>query len=98
MDPTDTRSHQRFPLLDAGQIEIAKRFASGEPRRFKPGEIVFDIGVRDAPAWLVLKGSIDVVRRDGLKREAPIVTHHPGQISGEISQLAGRPSLAQGRA
>lgn len=47
-------------------------------------------------SWL--KGSIDVVRRDGLNREAAITTHHVGQFSGEVSQLAGRESLASGRA
>ena len=46
----------------------------------------------------MLKGSIDVVRRDGLNRETPITTHHAGQFSGEVSQLAGRQSLAAGRA
>ena len=36
--------------------------------------------------------------RDGLGREAPIITEMPGQFSGEISQLAGRGTLAAGRA
>ena len=85
-------------MLDAAQIETAKRFASGPARTFAPGEVVFDVGERNAPAWLVLKGSIDVVRRDGLKRETPITTHHVGQISGEVSQLAGRDTLACGKA
>jgi thioredoxin reductase (NADPH) len=44
----------------------------------------------------VLEGSIDVVRRDGLGHESAIVSHHPGQMSGEISQLGGRASLAAG--
>ena len=98
MSLSDTRHHQRFPVLDAGQMETAKRFASGPARDFAPGEMVFDIGERHAPAWLVLTGSIDVMRRDGLDREAAITTHHAGQFSGEVSQLAGRQSLASGRA
>jgi thioredoxin reductase (NADPH) len=98
MSVLETRSHQMFPVLDAGQIETAKRFASGPAREFAPGEVVYDAGVANAPAWLVLKGSIDVVRRDGLKRETFITTHHAGQFSGEVSQLAGRQSLAAGRA
>jgi thioredoxin reductase (NADPH) len=98
MSVIETRGHQMFPELDAGQIETAKRFASGPAREFAPGEIVFDVGERQAPAWLVLKGSIDVTRRDGLSREVAITTHHIGQISGEVSQLAGRESLASGRA
>ena len=87
-----------FPCSTLGQIETAKRFASGPARRFAPGETVFAAGEREAPAWLVLKGTIDVVRRDGLGREAAIVSHGPGQFSGEVSQLAGRESLAAGRA
>ena len=98
MNLAETRSHQLFPVLDPAQIETAKRFASGEARRFAPGEIVFDVGERNAPAWIVLEGSMDVVRRDGLDHEAAITTHHVGQISGEVSQLAGRASLARGRA
>ena len=98
MSVIETRQHQAFPVLDAAQVETAKRFASGPARDFAPGEIVFDIGEKNAPAWLVLKGTIDVVRRDGLNRETPITTHHVGQISGEVSQLAGRGMLACGRA
>ena len=98
MSMIETRGHQMFPVLDAGQIETAKRFASGPAREFAPGEIVFDVGERQAPAWLVLKGTIDVTRRDGLNRQVSITTHHFGQISGEVSQLAGRESLASGRA
>jgi thioredoxin reductase (NADPH) len=98
MSLIDTRQHQLFPVLDAGQIATAKRFASGPARTFAPGEVVFDVAESHAPAWLVLKGSIDVVRRDALHREAAITTHHAGQFSGEVSQLAGRQSLASGRA
>jgi thioredoxin reductase (NADPH) len=98
MSLIETRGHQMFPVFDAGQIETAKRFASGPAREFAPGDIVFEVGERQAPAWLVLKGSIDVLRRDGLNREAAITTHHAGQFSGELSQLSGRETLAQGMA
>ena len=94
MSVIDTRRQQMFPVLDAGQIETTSRFASGPARDFAPHEIVFDVGERRAPSWLVLKGSIDALRRDGLDREAAITTHQPGQFSGELSQLGGRASLA----
>ena len=98
MSVIEKRHEQMFPVLDAAQIEIAMRFASGPARDFEPGDTVFDIGDKNAPAWLVLKGTIDVVRRDAFKRETPITTHHAGQISGEVSQLAGRVTLARGTA
>ncbi|MFC5069107.1 FAD-dependent oxidoreductase [Flaviflagellibacter deserti] len=98
MSAIDTRFHQRFPKLDPVQVEVMKRFASGGEREFQPGETVFEVGQRNSPAWLILRGSIDVVRRDGLGHEQPIVSHMAGQFSGEISQLAGRASLAAGKA
>ena len=98
MSLIETRRDQMFPVLDMAQIETAKRFASGEARSFAPGEGVFDVGERSAPAWLVLEGSIEVVGRDGLDHEVAITTHHVGQISGELRQLTGRAALAAGRA
>src|SRR6476660_6976401 len=84
MSVIDTRRQQMFPVLDAGQIETVSRFASGPARDFAPNEIVFADGERRAPSWLVLKGAIN--------------TQRPGQSSGELSQLSGRDSLAEGRA
>jgi thioredoxin reductase (NADPH) len=98
MSTLGTREHQMFPVLNAAQIEIARRFASGPERHFAPGESVYAIGEQGAPAWLVLDGTVDVVRRDGLSHEAPIITHGAGQFTGEVNQLAGRPSIAAGRA
>ena len=98
MSTIDTREHQMFPVLGAGQAETARRFASGPEVRFSPGETLYAIGDHGAPAWLVLGGSIEVVRRDGLSRDAAVTTHRAGQFSGEVNQLAGRPSIAAGRA
>jgi len=98
MSSLDSRTHQMFPVLTQAQIDSAARFASGPARRFAPGETAYEIGERGAPAWLVLEGTIDVVRRDGLSHEAPVTTHGPGQLTGEINQLAGRASIAAGRA
>ena len=98
MSLIETRGYQMFPVLDPAQIETATRFASGPARQFAPGDVVYDVGEMQAPAWLVLKGTIDATRRDGLSRETFITTHRPGQMSGELSQLSGRQSLAVGRA
>jgi thioredoxin reductase (NADPH) len=94
----DGRDHQRFPVLSPEQIETAKRFASGPARDFAPGEAVFAVAERNAPSWLVLEGTIDVTIRDGLGREVAVTTHRAGQVSGELSQLSGRQSLAAGTA
>jgi thioredoxin reductase (NADPH) len=98
MSDLGARDHQMFPVLNAEQLETAKRFASGPARVFAAGEQVYAIGEHDVAAWLVLAGTIDVVRRDGLSHEAPITTHGPGQLTGEVNQLAGRPTIAGGTA
>ncbi|MDB6092411.1 MAG: thioredoxin reductase [Gammaproteobacteria bacterium] len=93
----ERRREQMFPVLNSTQIEIARRFG-GEPRRFKPDEVVFELGEVAAPAYLVLSGSIKVSRRAGFGRMSEVTTHGPGELTGEVSQLAGGPALAQGRA
>ncbi|UVO50203.1 FAD-dependent oxidoreductase [Sphingomonas sp. SUN019] len=98
MSTLDTRRDQMFPVLDPAQVGTAKRFASGPAQHFAPNSQIYAIGEKEAPAWLVLEGTIDVIRRDGLSHEALITTHGPSQLSGEVNQLAGRPSLAAGRA
>ncbi|MDR3384075.1 FAD-dependent oxidoreductase [Cupriavidus basilensis] len=97
-DGVGERGHQLFPVLTPSQVEAARRFASGPPRYFAAGEMVFATADRNVPVWLVLDGSIDVLRRDGLDEEAPITTHHAGQFTGEVSQIDGRASLASARA
>ena len=98
MSDLGVRDHQMFPVLNAEQLETAKRFASGPARVFAAGEQVYAIGEHSVAAWLVLEGTIDVVSRDGLSHEAPITTHGPGQLTGEVNQLAGRPTIAGGTA
>jgi thioredoxin reductase (NADPH) len=96
MSLVDTRFDQLFPVLDAGQLATAKRFASGPARSFASGEVLYDVGVRHAPAWLVLDGNVEIIRRDGLHRQSSVVSLGLGQFSGEVSQLAGRGTLASG--
>ncbi len=98
MSFVDTRFDQMFPVLGPVQIETARRFASGEARRFAPGELAYDVGMRNASAWLVLAGGLEVMRRDGLHRQTSVVLLTEGQFSGEVSQLAGRGTLAAAQA
>ena len=96
MSTIDTREHQMFPVLSPAQIDTARRFASGPAVHFPPGGTLYAIGDHGAPAWLVLEGSIEVMRRDGLSREA--VDHDPRRravLRG--GEPARRPSLHRGR-
>ncbi len=98
MSLVETRRDQMLPVFDAGQIETAKRFAGGPARTFAQGETIFSVGERHASAWLVLKGEIVIVRRDGISNEAEVARMGVGQFTGEMSELSGRGTLASGRA
>ena len=98
MTTPGSREYQIFPHLTAAQVETARRFVSGPLRTFAAHETVYAIGEQNTPSWLVMDGTIDIVRRDGLDREVAIITLQAGQFTGEVNQLAGRPSLAAGRA
>jgi thioredoxin reductase (NADPH) len=98
MSTIDSRREQMYPVLDAAQMAIAKRFASGPARDFAPGDVIFEFGQRAAASWLVLKGTIAVTRHEGFDRTVSVIRERVGQFSGELSQLSGRASLAEGRA
>ncbi len=89
----DARREQVFPTLTALQIAMARRFASDAPRRFAPREVVYEIGARDAPCWLMLDGSADAIRRGAAGQSSLVTTYGPGQFTGETNQLSGRPAL-----
>ena len=92
----EQRRHQIFPTLSAADIRHMHRF--GRVHRFRDGEMVFEAGKTSFGLMLVLAGGISVCRHDGLGNTFPITVHTPGQFSGEVSQLSGRPSLANGQA
>jgi thioredoxin reductase (NADPH) len=98
MNTIGAREVQMFPRLDATQIESARRFASGPETTFAPNEIVYEVGQRGTMLWLVLSGTMESVRRDGLSHETPITLHGIGQFSGEVNALTGWPSMATSRA
>ena len=66
MVPISDRSAQRFPRLRETQLELVRRFANAEARRFSPGEKIFEVGDRGVPAWFLLEGTADLFGRDGL--------------------------------
>jgi thioredoxin reductase (NADPH) len=93
----ERRRAQLFPVLSPAQVAVARRFG-GSPVSFQREAIVFEVGQAGTPAYLVLSGSIVAARRDPLGALEHVVTHSVGELTGEIGQLSGGPSLAQGRA
>jgi thioredoxin reductase (NADPH) len=89
------RAAQMFPRLSAAQIERIS--AVGKRREVRAGELLIDIGDQKTGFYVVLSGSVDVVRPLG-EREEPVTTHGPGEFTGEINMLSARRSLVRARA
>ena len=95
--PTITaRRGQAFPTLGAAELERVRRFAS--VRRYADRERIFEHGKRSPGIFVVLRGRIRVLGRDGHGRDVPVVVHGPGEFSGELSSLSGGPSFVDGYA
>ncbi|WP_090315557.1 FAD-dependent oxidoreductase [Duganella sp. CF517] len=87
----ESRRHQMFPTLSDSDIKHMLRF--GHVRHFSDGEKIAEAGKSSYGMLLVLKGGVAISRFDGLGNTSYITTHTPGQFSGEVAQLSGRPAL-----
>src|ERR1700728_847540 len=94
MVPLSDRSAQRFPRLRQDQLEVVKRFANTESKRFSPRESIFQVGERGVPAWFLLEGTAEIFGRDGLDQEISLRQIESGHFTGELHQLSERPTLA----
>src|SRR5476649_2213807 len=89
-----SRSHQIYPVLTAAEIARLQRF--GSVQRWGNGELIFE-ACRSSPGMVVvLKGRIVCTRSDGLGNRVTVAEFGPGQFSGEVAQLSGRPPLING--
>jgi thioredoxin reductase (NADPH) len=69
----------------------------GKERELLVGEVLFDEGDRDVPMFVVLEGEVIIVHPRGHEEDL-ITVHTRGEFTGEVNQLADRPSLVRGRA
>ncbi|NVM79485.1 thioredoxin reductase (NADPH) [Duganella sp. SG902] len=95
-DTFKTRTAQALPKLNATEIKRVQRF--GTLMCFRDGERLFEAGLTYFGMYVVLKGGIRISRYDGLGNSSIITEHGPGEFAGEISQLAGAPTLVNGHA
>ena len=80
-----------FPQLTTAELAVLKPLATVHD--YVDDEIVFRAGQPDIDLFVVETGQIDILNPTDGK---PIVTHEPGQFSGDIDLLTGRPVLVTG--
>ena len=85
---------QAFPVLSTAQINRLR--PGGKLRKVEPGEILFQPDDTRVPFFVLLSGGMEIVQPD-LTGERPIVTHGPGQFTGEITMISGQRCLVRGR-
>jgi thioredoxin reductase (NADPH) len=93
---TETRRDQVFLALTPAELERMRRF--GEYRKYDTGQALFRIGERGHGLFVILSGSIDLIRDDEKDGRRPFHSPGPGSMIGELAQLAGRPPLVDGYA
>src|SRR5882757_1338214 len=78
-----------FPQLSAAELDVLKSLATSHD--YADGDTIFRAGQADIDLYVVESGQIDILNpTDGNRL---IVSHHPGQFSGDIDLLTGRPVI-----
>ena len=88
-------TERMFPTLTAPQIE--RIAAQGHVRRMQSGEVLIEAGKQIVPFFVITAGQVEVVLPSG-NMETLIAVHGPGQFTGEVNMLSGRPALVRTRA
>ncbi|HEX2932347.1 MAG TPA: FAD-dependent oxidoreductase, partial [Candidatus Binatia bacterium] len=69
----------------------------GRSRSISAGEVLVEAGAHVVPFFVVTAGRIEAVRPSGTT-ETLVAVHGPGQFTGEVNMLSGRPALLRSRA
>jgi thioredoxin reductase (NADPH) len=85
-----TATERLFPTLTAAQM--ARISAVGHRRPITAGEVLVDVGDKDIPFFVVVRGAIQILRPAGAMSTL-IVTHRSGEFVGETNMIAGRPAI-----
>jgi thioredoxin reductase (NADPH) len=81
-----------FPKLDESQIAKLARCTEGSLRRYPAGSTLFEVGERDFKFFVIRSGEVEIIDPSS---EPPktVVVHGPGEFTGDVAHLTGRPSL-----
>jgi len=84
-----------FPTLTPAQVQ--RIAVHGHVRPIRAGEVLFEAGEHVVPFFVVTAGRLEMVLPSGAS-EKLITVYGPGQFTGEVNMLSGRPVLARSRA
>ena len=81
-----------FPKLDEADMAALGRCAGAQVNRYRDGQILFQIGERDFKFFIIKSGQIEIIDDSG---ETPksLAVLGPGEFTGDVAHLTGRPSV-----
>ena len=82
----------RFPVLSPEQVGRAAHH--GRVRALAQGEVALEVGDQTPRVFVVTGGRLEVLRPTG-ERQDVVAILGPGQFTGEVSTLSGRPALVR---
>jgi thioredoxin reductase (NADPH) len=91
-EPADRRL---FPVLTPEQRLRASQY--GHARSCDRGDVLLAVGTRTPSIFLVVSGKVDIVQ-PACDEERHVARLGPGQFTGEVSALAGQPTMVSIRA
>jgi thioredoxin reductase (NADPH) len=81
-----------FPVLDDAQITQVSGCIKVAPKHYPDGERLISTGERAMKFFIVKSGKIEIQDTSGDEPRV-IVTHGPGQFTGDVSLLTGMPAI-----
>jgi thioredoxin reductase (NADPH) len=84
-----------FPKLTKEQIDEIAECSRASRLHFAPGHILFQVGDRDFPFFILESGRVEIYDTSG---DTPQIlrTHERGDFTGDVSHLTGRPAIVTG--
>jgi len=90
--PKVSTIEQIFPVLNSSLLE--RIVAHGRLREIQTGEVLIEPGSKNAHFFIVKSGELEIIQSSDGSRKI-IAVCGPGQFTGEISILFGRPAMVQ---
>jgi thioredoxin reductase (NADPH) len=82
-----------FPTLT--ELQIARLAAHARRRLIADGDVLVEVGDSSISFFVLLRGELQVVRPLPGGRDELVVTHAPGQFTGESNMITGRRALVR---
>ncbi|MBP3954809.1 FAD-dependent oxidoreductase [Gemmata sp. G18] len=80
-----------FPKLSEAQLASLGECSLTKSERFRDGETLFECGQRDWKFFVVKRGTVEILDESGDQPQR-IHLHQPGEFTGDVDQLTGRPA------